>query len=383
MSDIESLFLAPFPEDEVEDLFDPEAGEFDLPAGNSLFNPPFPRDGEDEGDEDEELGTPADEALGTQLTPASPGQFPEDSEDGGSDTSAEWPILSHIDPHEFMPIPHYVSWSLAGSWAERPSALNNLTIAMTTRRILLSVAPTLRRLVVDMPLRSLYPEDDRKGVRPVLRQGFEALVNLEEVVSIRDELFLTIVDEAPYNDPPIWDARWPKLRRLALYNPSLDFDDELWHALARLPDLEMVVYTRADGLTDLDDEPLNIKRVWLESVATVSGKSIDKVRRYPRPFTFVHLDAGQFRVDWSSLVPGWRELDPSNRIRTLQGVVKCVRGCMVVSPEESNDENPWLLKSDPRDLCQEKVMKLATGGTLWNVAVSNSYDVCCDPALIQ
>ena len=72
-----------------------------------------------------------------------------------------------------------------------------------------------------MPLRTLHPEEDHKGVRPVLRQGFEALVNLGECVSVEDELYLH-VHFYLREESPVWATCWPRLRRLYLYNVMLD-----------------------------------------------------------------------------------------------------------------------------------------------------------------
>src|ERR1700733_9991989 len=51
----------------------------------------------------------------------------------------------------------------------------------------------LTRLVIDIPLRSLRPEDDTNNVRPFLRAAFQEFVALEEFVSIRDELYLDVI----------------------------------------------------------------------------------------------------------------------------------------------------------------------------------------------
>ena len=51
------------------------------------------------------------------------------------------------------------------------SPLNDVPTVSAVRQLLLAVAPTLQRLIIDMPLRSLYPEQDQKQVRPLLRGG--------------------------------------------------------------------------------------------------------------------------------------------------------------------------------------------------------------------
>ena len=93
------------------------------------------------------------------------------------------------------------------------------------RELLIYTAPTLKRLIVDMPLRSLFPRDDRQGVKKILNEGFERLVNLEELVSVKDQFFL------PYWENGQAVAFWthfPKLRRLAVYVPCSHADTNIY-----------------------------------------------------------------------------------------------------------------------------------------------------------
>jgi hypothetical protein len=80
------------------------------------------------------------------------------------------------------------------------------------------VGPCLTRLVIDIPLRRLRPEDDTKHVRALLRAAFQELVALEEFVSTQDELSLDVTERDGINsDEAVWPT-WPNLKRLALYN---------------------------------------------------------------------------------------------------------------------------------------------------------------------
>jgi hypothetical protein len=123
------------------------------------------------------------------------------------------------------------------------------------------LGPSLRRLVINMPLRSHYPEEDvTDRLRPILRQGFEQLVHLEEFSSVKDELFLAYWNPELHDvipDPTDDDfgpfenclndymfEKWTNLRFLALYNCFAD--DELRKALARMPMLDRVVLSRLD-----------------------------------------------------------------------------------------------------------------------------------------
>ncbi|KAH0161572.1 hypothetical protein KCU67_g6286, partial [Aureobasidium melanogenum] len=133
------------------------------------------------------------------------------------------------------------------------------------------LGPSLKRLVVDMPLRSHYPEEDiADQLRPVLRGGFERLVHLEEFCSIKDELYLAYWDPTfsqQAHDDEVNDfmfEKWPKLRHLALYNQMLDSD--FTSALARMPNLEKVVLPRPDY--ELDE------MAWSSDIAFLFGDRI-------------------------------------------------------------------------------------------------------------
>ncbi|KAL5361092.1 hypothetical protein BJX96DRAFT_151389 [Aspergillus floccosus] len=104
------------------------------------------------------------------------------------------------------------------------------------------VFPTLQNLVIDMPLRSLYPDEDAQGVRKVLRAAFCRLAALEDFCSVQDELFLDSIDRGA--EPEVWTT-WPRLRRLALYNP--DVEGRFVDALHRCPNLTHLVIARPDS----------------------------------------------------------------------------------------------------------------------------------------
>ncbi|KAH0020089.1 hypothetical protein KCU78_g6579, partial [Aureobasidium melanogenum] len=133
------------------------------------------------------------------------------------------------------------------------------------------LGPSLKRLVIDMPLRSHYPEEDiTDQLRPVLRRGFEQLVHLEEFCSVKDELYLAYWDPTSSqqaHDDEVNDfmfEKWPKLRHLALYNQMLDSD--FTSALARMPNLEKVVLPRPDY--ELDE------MAWSSDMAFLFGDRI-------------------------------------------------------------------------------------------------------------
>lgn len=125
--------------------------------------------------------------------------------------------------------------------------IDDLPLSNLVRDLLCFTSVTLRKLVIDIPLRSLYPEDDHKGVRKVLREGFQGLVNLEEFVSTQDELYLDVTE----GERTAFWTRWPKLKRLALYNVAADSD--FWRNVAYHSSLHTLVLTEPDCL--IEDDP--------------------------------------------------------------------------------------------------------------------------------
>jgi hypothetical protein len=132
--------------------------------------------------------------------------------------------------------------------------VGDMSLCTSVRDLLSYASETLCKLVIDIPLRAWFPEDDEdedehKNVRKVLREGFEGLVNLEEFVSTQDELYLDLT----YHDREravIW-THWPKLKRLALYNVAADAD--FWRNVACHPSLQTIVLSNPDCL--MEDDP--------------------------------------------------------------------------------------------------------------------------------
>ena len=132
--------------------------------------------------------------------------------------------------------------------------INEPRVVTGIDRLLDLLASSLRRLVVDIEFRSHYPDEpDSREIRVPLRNAFSKLANLEEFVSVRDELYLsaTTTTGSDYRvEPPIW-SMWPRLQKLALYN--IDINEDFRKHLSQLHDLKTLVLTRADGLDELDE----------------------------------------------------------------------------------------------------------------------------------
>lgn len=126
-----------------------------------------------------------------------------------------------------------------------------IDVANDIQSVLQILAPRLRRLLVDIPFRSVYPEDDPTmiQVQTVLRTTFQELPALEEFSSIRDEVYLQ-TEPGVAMESYIWSG-WNQLKTLILYNVDVSLP-KFWEGLHRLQNLETVVLTRADGLGEVE-----------------------------------------------------------------------------------------------------------------------------------
>ena len=100
-----------------------------------------------------------------------------------------------------------------------PESLNEPQIVNQIECLFAHICTTLKNLVIDMPLRYLYPNEDVHGIRKPLREAFCRLTALEDFCSVKDELFLDALESG--DEPEVWIS-WPRLRRLALYNPYVE-----------------------------------------------------------------------------------------------------------------------------------------------------------------
>jgi len=141
-----------------------------------------------------------------------------------------------------------------GEWSESMvDTIDHPPTAKSVRDLLFQLGPHLKRIIVDIPLRSLYPGDDFSNVRRNLRDGFEFLASLEELVSVRDELYLDVNEptELFHRDSNLIE-KWKNLKKVALYNvyPDRGFDS-FWSTMAGLLQLDTLVLTRDDGTAEL------------------------------------------------------------------------------------------------------------------------------------
>lgn len=205
------------------------------------------------------------------------------------------------------------------------TTIDDQPTATWVRELFSYTCDSLKRLIIDIPLRSLYPETDHLGVRRILREGFERLENLEDFVSVRDELFLDVVHRG--GEPPVWKS-WTKLKHLALYNA--DANSDFWEDIADMPGLDVLVLTRADGLREC-----NIKIQYFEHSTR------------PIKVLIVDVEADQVRFGNMRRV-GWDAVDREKKMTIMTYNV----------PRLYPDE-------DPIEICQDYVRAGAENGTLW------------------
>ncbi|PHH86723.1 hypothetical protein CDD83_9833 [Cordyceps sp. RAO-2017] len=233
------------------------------------------------------------------------------------------------------------------------SPLDDPPTAEAVRVMLKAFAPSLRRLVIDMPLRQLYPDEDRRGVRRTLRDGFEALAGLEELTSIRDELFLAVHPDRSRGERPVWATCWPRLRRLALYNQDLSGAD-IWHHMCRHPSLEMAVFARPDMDQDALPGSFDVKSAWFDACRStqLAGKQARE------GITLVFVDCGPLQPSFGVLGKLWRAMDPKHAVRVLLADVP-------PSSSGGRDEEDC---ADPISLTQAFLVRHGLRGSLFDEA---------------
>ncbi|KAF2819244.1 hypothetical protein CC86DRAFT_432320 [Ophiobolus disseminans] len=152
--------------------------------------------------------------------------------------------------------------------------INNLPVCAWVRELLCYTSDTLRKLIIDIPLRTCYPEDDHLGVRHVLREGFDRLVNLEEFMSTQDELYLDTLED---QFAVVW-LQWPKLKRLALWN--VDADETFWRRVALHPSLQTLVLSSPDSIMEIDPKAEYLKHS-VRSIRVLVSGSVSRRREDP------------------------------------------------------------------------------------------------------
>ncbi|CRG91071.1 hypothetical protein PISL3812_08119 [Talaromyces islandicus] len=229
-------------------------------------------------------------------------------------------------------------------------------------------APYLTQLAIDMPLRSMWAEEDHHNIRPSLRRAFEGLSELEQFSSIRDELFLRLEPSGrSERQPLVWAMCWPKLRRLSLYNPDISSENFL-RALWSCPGLENVVLTRSDGLVDPAPDPF--LRPESESyVSALPGPS----KKLEMKFINNAEGNNYYRRDYHDCA-----IDPTSDERRAIDVIRLkvterfkpryYQFPAVVTVPQYHQQ----AYADEIEMCQEWVKSYVLNGRLWEVTESSA-----------
>jgi hypothetical protein len=195
------------------------------------------------------------------------------------------------------------------SLAPFESNINDWGVCCLVHELFCFTCETLKKLIIDIPLWSIGPSRDRLGLRPVLREGFERLINLEEFVNIQDELFL---DVSEGEQAFVWRS-WPKLKRMALGGSSLV--PAFWRQVALHSSLETLFVTCPDEMRSYDPKAEYLKHT-------------------TRPLRFVVLTTLSWRVERSDYLWDckWKRLDPTNRMSVHEYLLpSCLEGGSVRS----------------------------------------------------
>lgn len=229
--------------------------------------------------------------------------------------------------------------------------IDNQPIAIWIRELFCLIHPTLKRLVIDIPLRSMYPADDHLNVRKTLREAFSLLTNLEEFVSVRDELYLDLLEPEwrTEQEVAVWRL-WPRLKRLALYNVAAD--EIFWASVRQMSDLETVILTRADDLETvcIKSHYINTGRASAPVGEDASAHEAEaESSRTTRPLKVVLVNIYNQQPDHLAGRWNWDRIDPENAVKVM---------LYDVPTSFYGDENPWTL-------CQQWVKTASLRGYLW------------------
>ncbi|CZR40855.1 uncharacterized protein FPRO_10443 [Fusarium proliferatum ET1] len=274
-----------------------------------------------------------------------PGRMSDGSDsDMETDQSDEWANGSqtggHRAPRSISPVDDGYSEYSTHNWRDAP--MQDLRTIHILKDVLITLAPVLKIIIVDMPLRDLSPTQNGDILEP-LRQGFEALVNIEELISVKDELYVDTDTEVI--QPHVF-IKWPKLRRLCLYNVMAA--DTFFEDMASCPQLETAVFVRPDLADDVKGE-------WAAAWAKINRQDTkDDGPVYQGPkISMAFCDWPPYLYDFSSKIPHWQEVDPDNKI-----IVS------TVATHQRYDRRSR--RRGPIASCQDWIRDHALRGTIWS-----------------
>ncbi|QPC72129.1 hypothetical protein HYE68_002881 [Fusarium pseudograminearum] len=194
-------------------------------------------------------------------------------------------------------------------------ALKDKKAVEAVKKVLITLAPVLKSIIVDMPFSSLFFQSEYP-LQKLLRKGLEAIVNVEDFVCITNQLHLPTKQDG--SGSKVW-TKWPKLQRLALHGVDIEPRFNLWKNIILCPQLEMAVFPRPEPSWNRLSE-VNIKndwsRAWTEATSQGQGAMSVKARTpyQGREITMAFCECPARRPVFDNFINSWERLDPENRI---------------------------------------------------------------------
>ncbi|KAF2482478.1 hypothetical protein BDY17DRAFT_160702 [Neohortaea acidophila] len=221
---------------------------------------------------------------------------------------------------------------------------------------------SLQRLVINMPLRNMSPEDpSAPKIQPALRDAFAQLRNLDQFVSVQDELYLDSSSLSNHPaEPQVW-ASWPRLKHLGLYNVDIR-SQSVREGLRALPGLETLVLTRPHGLVD---EELTLTMSCLNASAKVIIINTPEGHRN-----------GVFGQKAPSMIDsqGKARCEPSHHVHDFGRLHR------LDVPKERSTRWTWGFRQRKRfddvTTCQHWMERKALDGTLWEYGDGEPRRAC-------
>lgn len=223
--------------------------------------------------------------------------------------------LSRFDSFDLPPL----------SWMEtsRLTDSQSRAIVVTMNSALYACSRSLRRLVVDFPLKQIYIPRRSAHVHQEMLTSFRCLGEIEEFIILQDEHYFSVFPLWPTLTPPHhWLAVPSRLRPLLFYNPLCEREAEIWMGMPHVLHQELVIFI---GSNQTEAQALEGKRYWLEHAdtagqphATHDGTPVPSEHDdLPhRNLTLIEYQHTEWRDPHMCLL-NWGPFGPSERVRSL------------------------------------------------------------------
>lgn len=201
---------------------------------------------------------------------------------------------------------------------------NSSRMAVISMRMILSACgDSLRRLVLDLPLKYMAPPPQNADVHNEITMSIQRLRKLKEFVLMQDERYFRAFPQWPQvTVPPNWVHVWPCLYPLLYYNPLPDRHADIWMDMDHVPHRELAIFMGYGGIAR---DGLQAKLVWLENADTANEPHVSQggtpmpkehARMWHRNLTIVNVDA-HLDEDFYKCPLNWDTIGSSGRVRSL------------------------------------------------------------------